>query len=57
MSCYYGSRISGFKQSFLTETAPAVSNNGRKVWATILFLSGYHAQEIHTCHFFIFFPP
>ena len=21
MSCYYGSRISGFKQSFLTETA------------------------------------
>ena len=46
ISCYYGSRISGSKQCFLTETA---------IWATILFLSGNHAQEIHTCQFFIFF--
>ena len=32
-----------------------MSNSVGEVWATILFLSGNHAQEIHTHQCFIFF--
>ena len=38
-SRYYGGKISRFQQSFLTETVIALSNDGRKVWATVLLLS------------------
>ena len=33
-SCYYGHKIPGSQQSFLTETAFALSSDERKVWAT-----------------------
>ena len=45
-SPYHGSKLSASQQSFLIF---ALSNDGRKVWSTVLFR---HAQESHTRHFF-----
>ena len=45
-SCYHGSKISGSQQSFLTDTAFALSGDERKVWATILFLSGIMHSKV-----------
>jgi len=50
-SPYHGSKIPASQQSFLIF---ALSNDGRKVWSTVLF---HHAQESHTRHFFPFFLP
>ena len=33
----------------------ALSNDGRKKWATVCVLEYNHAQESHTCHFYRFF--
>ena len=54
---YHDSKISGSQQSFLTETAIALSNGGRKVWATVLFLSVImYRKVIHVNLFAIFCP-
>ena len=53
MSFYHGSKISGSQQSFLTDTAFALLNDGRKVGATILFLSAIMHKVIHVKFFFL----
>ena len=53
MSCFHGSKIAGSQQSFLTETACALLSDGRKVWATSLFLSAIMHKFVHVnffCH-------
>ena len=55
MSCFHGSKITGSQQSFLTETGFALLNDGRKVWATILFLSAIMRKVIHVNFFFAIF--
>ena len=48
--------ISGSQKSFLTETVVlSLSNDGRKVWDTVLFLIEIMHKN-HTCQFFLFFP-
>ena len=57
-SVYHGSKICGCQQSFLTETAIWFSNDGRKVWAKVLFLKAIiHWKVIHVNYFlsFLFF--
>ena len=51
MSCFHGSKITGSQQSFLTETGFALLNDGKKVWATILFLSAIIRKVIHVNFF------
>ena len=52
-SVYHGSKICGCQQSFLTETAIWFSNDGRKVWSNVLFLSAImmHWKVIHLNYF------
>ena len=48
--------ISGSQKSFLTGTVVfSLSNDGRKVWDTVLFLIEIMHKN-HTCQFFLFFP-
>ena len=55
-SVYHGSKICGCQQSFLTETAIWFSNDGRKVWANVLFLNAItHWKVIHVNYFFFLF--
>ena len=55
-SSYHGNMISGSQKSFLTETVVfSLSNDGRKVWDTVLFLIEIMLKN-HTCQFFLFFP-
>ena len=49
-SSYHGSKISGSQRTFSSDDHFALSNDGRKVWATVLFLS-----ESLTGHFFVFY--
>ena len=51
MSCFHGSKIAGSQQSFLTETAYALLSDGRKVWATSLFLSAIMHKFVHVNFF------
>ena len=55
MSCFHGSKIAGSQQSFLTETACALLSDGRKVWATSLFLSAIMHKFVHVNFFFAIF--
>ena len=58
-------KISGSQQSFLTQfltkrpwngVSVNLSNNGRKVWATVLFLGAFmHSKVIHVNFFDFFF--
>ena len=52
-SRYYGCKISGSQQSLLTET----SNDGRKVWASVLFPSATMHRKVTQCIFSFFFLP
>ena len=55
-SSYHGNMISGSQKSFLTETVVfSLSNDGRKVWDTVLLLIEIMHKN-HTCQFFLFSP-
>ena len=55
-SVYYDGKICGCQQSFLTETGIWFKNDGRKVWANVLFLNAIiHWQVIHVNYFFFLF--
>ena len=55
-SVYYDGKICGCQQSFLTETGIWFKNDGRKVWANVLFLNAIiHWQVIHVNYFLFFF--
>ena len=54
MSRYHGSKISGTKQSLLTETAICVVERWNKVMGYHIVPESNHAQERHTCHVFRF---
>ena len=54
MSRYHGSKISGTQQSFLTETVISLLNDGRKLWATILFQSTTMDRKDAQDNFFVF---
>ena len=49
-SSYHGRKISGSQRTFSSDDHFALSDDGRKVWATVLFLS-----ESLTGHFFVFY--
>ena len=49
---YHGTKLSGSQQSFLKRRLFSLSNGGRKVWATVLFLSAImHRKVIHVNFF------
>ena len=49
---YHGTKLSGSQQSFLKRRLFSLSNDGRKVWATVLFLSAImHRKVIHVNFF------
>ena len=49
---YHGTKLSGSQQSFLKRRLFSLSNDGRKVWATVLFLSAVmHRKVIHVNFF------
>ena len=49
-----GGNISGSQQPFLTETGhSALSNDGRNVWATVLFLSAIMYMKVRHVNFFL----
>ena len=50
MSCFHGSKIAGSQQSFLTILL-ALLSDGRKVWATTLFLSAIMHKFVHVNFF------
>ena len=56
-SRYYGSKISGSQQSFLTRRPFSLSKEGRKKWATDLFLSAIMHRKVIHVNFFRFFLP
>ena len=56
-SSYHGINISGSQLSFLTEMVIALSNNQRKVWATVLFVSVIMQRNVIHVNFFLFFLP
>ena len=51
-SGYHGSKIFRSQQSFLTETLFASLSDGRKVWATVLFLRAIMQRKIIHVNFF-----
>ena len=52
-----GGNISGSRQPFLTETGIVqrwtLSNDGRNVWATVLFLSAIMYMKVRHVNFFL----
>ena len=52
---YHGSKISGLHQSFLTETVICIVKRWKKLMGYRLVPECNHAQESHTCHFFVVF--
>ena len=55
-SRYYGSKISGSQQSSLTRRLLSLSNDGRKLLATVLFQSAIMHRKVIQVNFFSFFP-
>ena len=55
-SRYHGSKISGSQHSFLIETAICIVelNDGRKVWAIVLFPSAIMRRKVIHVIFFAF---
>ena len=45
--------ISGYSKSFLQETVISFVNDGRKVWATVLFLSAIMQRKVTHVNFFL----
>ena len=57
MSRYHGTKLSGSQQSFLKRRLFSLSNDGRKLWVTVLFLSAImHRKVIHVNCFRLFLP-
>ena len=54
-SSYHGSKISGSRQSFLTETAICIVERWKKSMGYRFVPQRTHAPESHTSHFFRFF--
>ena len=54
-SRYYGSKISRSQQFFLTETDICIVERRKKSMGYRFVPECNHAQESHTCHFFLFF--
>ena len=54
MSCYHGSKISRLDNVSWQRRSFGLSNDGRKVWATVLFLSVIMHKNVNV-NFFIFF--
>ena len=54
-SRYYGSKISRSQQFFLTETAICIVERRKKSMGYRFVPECNHAQESHTCQFFLFF--
>ena len=59
MSCYYGSKISGSQQPFLTETVICIVARCEKNMDYCFVPERNHAKESHESQFFSFFfcPP
>ena len=55
-SRYHGSKICGSQQSFFTEKVVCIDERWKKNTANYRFVPEWnHAQESHTCHFFLFY--